>query len=297
MECVLEGKNIEKKYKGFTLNIPEFKVPKGFATALIGENGAGKTTLMSIMAGIQLQYKGEITYFGQFNQEDREKTPSVKEKIGYTAPGLYYLPQWKVNQISAINELLFEGYHKERFERWCEDFGIQTKGSGKKKVSELSDGNRMKLMIAGVLARDTELLLLDEPASPLDPVMRDRLCEIIREYLNEEEGQRSVFFSTHNIADMENVTDYAVIMANGEIAETGFVEELKEKYVLVKGEETDAAKAKEYLYSMTQSRYGFEGICLAENLDKLAGMQISAEVPTLTQISVAIMKHWAKKEK
>lgn len=148
----------------------------------------------------------------------------------------------------------------------------------------------MKLMIAGVLARDTQLLLMDEPASPLDPLMRDRLCELIREYLLEEEGERSVFFSTHNVSDMENVTDYAIIMEGGRIAEAGFVEDLKEKYLLVKGDAEYTEQARPVMFSMSSSQYGFEGICLSENLDGLAGCGVSVETPSLSQISVAIMR-------
>ena len=84
----------------------------------------------------------------------------------------------------------------------------------------------MKLMLANVLARDTNLLLLDEPASPLDPLMRDKLCDLIRQYLEAGNGENTVFFSTHNISDMENVTDYAIIMSHGKIIEEGFVEDL-----------------------------------------------------------------------
>ncbi|MDE5866669.1 MAG: ABC transporter ATP-binding protein, partial [Lachnospiraceae bacterium] len=159
-----------------------------------------------------------------------------------------------------------------------------------KKVSSLSDGNKMKLMLAGVWARDTELLILDEPASPLDPLMRDKLCDMIRGYIEQGNGERSVFFSTHNISDMENVADYAIILEHGEIVEEGFVEDLKEKYIVVKGEAADAEAAKEILFSMSKSAYGFEGICLADNLDKLAGMDVAKEVPTLSQICVAVMK-------
>lgn len=292
---VLEAKELKKKYKGFELNIPKLAIPRGFATALIGENGAGKTTLLNILAGVQLQYKGDIRYFEQYTDKDREEIPEVKEQIGYTAPGGYYLGQWKLGQVAEISGLLFENFHRDRFEDWCRELAI---GAGdwdsRKKVSSLSDGNRMKLMLAGVLARDTKLLIMDEPASPLDPVMRDRLCGIIREYLAEEEGQRSVFFSTHNIADMENVTDYAIIMAEGKVAEQGFVEELKEKYVLVKGDVTDIAKARGALFTCSESKYGFEGICLAENLDKLAGCNVSVETPTLTQISIAVMKRFSR---
>jgi ABC-2 type transport system ATP-binding protein len=295
LEYVIEGKNIQKKYKGFALEMPQLQIPKGFATALIGENGAGKTTLLNILAGIRLDYQGQICYFGEYDDKAREENPAVKELMGYTGPGNYYLPQWRIQQISEISELLFSNFHRDRFESWCErlNLGADAKDR-KKKVSALSDGNRMKLMIAGVLARDTRMLLMDEPASPLDPLMRDRLCELIRDYLMEDEGQRSVFFSTHNIADMENVTDYAIIMSAGRIVEAGFVEDLKEKYVVVKGEPADAARAQEVLFSINAGKYGFEGICLAEKIEQLAGCDVVLETPSLTQISVAVMKKYAR---
>jgi ABC-2 type transport system ATP-binding protein len=74
------------------------------------------------------------------------------------------------------------------------------------------------------------------------------------------------------------------------VVEQGFVEDLKEKYMAVKGESKDAEAAKKILFTMTSSNYGFEGICLAEDLDKLAGMDIVTETASLFKISVAIMK-------
>lgn len=282
---VIKAANLKKKYKGFELSIPDLQIPKGFATALIGENGAGKTTLLNILAGIRLDFKGDVKYFdGQEKISDK----GVQEKIGYTGPGSYFLPQWTVKQVAEMSNLLFENFHDDEFRKICDELNIPV--ASVKQIRKLSDGNRMKLMLALVLARDTNLLILDEPASPLDPLMRDKLCDMIRGYLEEGDGEKSVFFSTHNISDMENVTDYAIIMEHGSIVEAGFVEELKEKYILVKGESADADAAGKVLFSITKSSYGFEGICLAENLDKLAGMDISKETPTLYQISVAVMK-------
>lgn len=282
---VIQAEGLVKKYKGFELSVPRFGIPKGFATALIGENGAGKTTLLNILTGVRMDFKGHVTYFGD---ENKKMGAEVQERIGYTGPGCYFLPQWTISQVEEISGLLFSNFHGDRFRNICNDLGI-SRGAAKD-VKKLSDGNKMKLMLAAVLARDTELLVLDEPASPLDPLMRDKLCDMIREYLEQGNGEHSVFFSTHNIADMENVTDYAIILEHGNVVEEGFVEELKEKYVLVKGEPDDADKAKEALFSMTRNSYGFEGICLAESLDKLAGMDIAVETPNLSQISVAVMK-------
>lgn len=285
MEYAILASDITKKFKGFTLDIPECHIPKGFATALIGENGAGKTTLLNILSGIRLDYKGRIRYFS----EQETQVDKVRERLGYTGPGNYFLPHWNLHQVEEVSGLLFDTFDAKRYESLCSELGIAT-GDWKKKVSSLSDGNKMKLTIAAVLARDTECLLMDEPASPLDPLMRDKLCEMIRGYLADGNGERSVLFSTHNISDMENVTDYCIIMEQGKIVEEGFVEDLKEKYVLVKGDANHAAAAKEILYSYSGNSYGFEGICLSDNIDRLAGMDVSFETPTLFQISVAVMK-------
>ena len=287
--------NLEKKYKSFALNVPELVIPKGYCTALIGENGAGKTTLLNCLAGVRRDYKGQIEYFGQYNDRDREHNPAVKENIGYTGPNLYFLPSWTIKQVKEIGSMLFDTFDGEEFERIMVEIGMGGESGEKidwnKKVSSLSSGNRMKLAMAFVLARDKELLILDEPASPLDPLMRDKLCEMLRDYLVSREGERTIFCSTHNVADMEQVTDYAVFLEHGEVVEQGFVEELKEKYIMVKGEESDIEKAKEVLYSISVNRYGFEGICLSENLDKLAGLDVATEQASLSQITVAIMKN------
>ena len=284
IEKTIQMTDIQKKFKGFQLDIPNLGIPKGFATALIGENGAGKSTLLNILAGIRLDYKGEVNYF---NGETDERI--IRENIGYTSSTGYFLPNWTIKAVGEASELLFDNFHPDRYQQLCKDLGLTGES---KSISNLSDGMRMKTELAAVFARDTNMLLLDEPASPLDPLMRDKLCNIIREYLDDGCGERSVLFSTHNIADMENVTDYTIIMEQGKVVEEGFVEDLKEKYVYVKGEASEADTAKAFLLGFTQSTYGYEGLCLADNLDKFAGMDIATQTPTLSQISVAIMKQY-----
>ena len=285
-EASISMTNIKKSFRNFELNVPSLEIPKGFATALIGENGAGKSTLLNILAGIRLDYDGEVEYFGG---EKDEKV--IREAVGYTSSGSYFMPHWNGRAIAEVSSLLFDNFHADRFKELCKEMGVEKLN---KKVSEMSDGMRMKTTLAAVLARDTKMLMLDEPASPLDPLMRDKLCNMIREYLEEGAGEKSVFFSTHNISDMEGVTDYCIIMEQGKVVEQGFVEDLKEKYVMVKGEVADAEKAQKYLIGFQKGSYGFEGLCKTDDLDSLAGLDIAAEQPTLSQISVCIMKQYSK---
>jgi len=291
-ESVIHGEGLVKKYKGFELNIPNLNIPEGFATALIGENGAGKSTLLDILAGIRLDYQGSLTFFRKYDDRDRENDPDVKNRIGYEGTGNYYLPMWNLKQARDIQSLLFKGFDEDRYNNLCDALAVPKDDN--KKVSELSDGNNMKIKLAGVFSRETDLLILDEPSSPLDPLMRDKLNDMIRNYLLSKEGSKSVLFSTHNIADMEAVTDYAIIVENGRIVEEGFVEELKEKYIIVKGNKQDEDAATPVLYVKNSNNYGFEGMCLADRIHELAGLDIVTETPSLSQICVAVMKKNSK---
>ncbi len=291
-EDVITGKNIEKKFGKFELNIPELHIPKGFATALIGENGAGKTTLINILAGIRNDNKGDITYFGGSHIEDS----GVKERIGFTGTKKYFLPYWTGNQIRELTGMLFDGFDKDKFDSICKSLNVDDSvfGNNAKPVSKLSDGNLMKLMLATVFARKTELLLLDEPASPLDPLMRDMLGDMLRTYIADGDGDRTVLFSTHNISDMENVTDYIIIVDAGRILEEGFVTDMKDKYILVKGDKEYTQAAEKFMVTCQKNNFGFEGIAFTRDMDKFAGIEVEFDTPNLFQISVAVMKQHSK---
>jgi len=93
---------------------------------------------------------------------------------------------------------------------------------------------KVKLMIAVALSHEAKLLILDEPTSGLDPVARDELCDMLSDFVNDE--NRSILFSTHITADLEKIADYITFILNGSIVFTGSKEDLLEKYVSVKGD-------------------------------------------------------------
>ncbi len=288
---ILTIKNVAKQYdKGIYIEVEHLDIPKGFSVALIGENGAGKTSLLRLLSGIDRKILNSSGYsMGEIYYFDNEKNfEAIQNNIGYVSSHNYFLHSWTLNSMGTANELLYDNFSKEKYEALCDEWGLNEK---KKRILTFSDGMKMKAALASAFARDTKLLLLDEPTSPLDPMARTKFCEHLRTYIDEGDGERSVLFSTHNIADMENATDYAIFIANGKIAEAGFVEDLKEKYILVKGEPQEAEKAKTFLMGFEANDYGYEGLCDASNLDKLAGLDIATETPTLSQISVAIIKY------
>ncbi len=288
MENILTAKNLTKKYPKFTLGELNFEIPKGFSTALIGANGAGKTTLIDTLCGVLRKTSGEITYFGETTDIDDE---NVREKIGYCAAQNFFPAGWTAKDIAASMSVAYRKFDRNKFNTLCTKLDVENEFVKKPKTMfKQSDGNRMRTALAAVFARDTDLLILDEPGSSLDPLMRDRLCDKLRSYLEEGQGEKSVIFSTHNIADMENAADYAIFMDSGKIIEKGFVEDLKEKYIIVRGEPTAYEGAKKLMLSHSLNNTTFEGLALSENKAQLEKSGAVCERPTLQQLSVGLLK-------
>lgn len=282
-------KGLTKKYSKFTLGELDINIPEGMATALIGANGAGKTTLIDILCGVTHKTAGDVVYF---NEKTDIGDPALRERIGYCASTAFFPLTFTAKDIAISMEIAYKSFDRKKFAELCEKFEVDSENTRKpRNMMKQSDGNRMRTCLASVFARDTDLLVLDEPGSSLDPLMRDRLCDRMREYLDDGDGKRSIIFSTHNIADMENAADYAVFMDRGKVIEQGFIEELKEKYVIARGDAENYDKAKSLLLSGNHNRTTFDGLALAENAEKLAEIGVESEIPTLQQLSIGLLKY------
>lgn len=291
MECIscVSIKGLTKIYSKFTLGALDIDIPMGFSTALIGANGAGKTTLIDILCGVTRSSGGEVTYFGT---EKDIGSPELRERIGYCASSGFFPIGFTAKDIAVSMEIAFSGFDRNKFAELCEKFEVDSEHVKKPRpMFKQSDGNRMRTSLAAVLSRSTELLVLDEPGSSLDPLMRDRLCDRMRDYLDDGEGKKSIIFSTHNIADMENAADYAVFMDKGRLIEQGFIEDLKEKYVIVSGDAKDYDGVKGLLLSGSVNRTAFDGLALSENSGALSSAGAVCEPPTLQQLSVGLLKY------
>ena len=280
----------EKHFDGFDLGPLELEIPAGFTTALIGENGAGKTTLLDALGGITSGH-GKITWLEKYNDLD-QNNGEPRNEIGWCAANRFFPMTWSLKNIRKSLPLAFDNFDMEKFAALLEEFGIDEKNSKyPKKISAWSDGNRARLAIASILARDTKLMIFDEPDSALDPVIRDVLNSKFRQYINQGNGETSIIFSTHNIADMESIVDYVVFLARGHVIAKGFVEDLREQYRYVHGPKDCLGASQRtddfdfYYYDENK----VEGLCSVENADKF-DEGLAVEVPTLQQLSVLILR-------
>lgn len=293
MKNVIQIESIRKNYEGFTLVVENLKIPMGFTTVVVGENGAGKTTLLKILAGIDHDYQGTFDYFDETNIHD--VTPAFKKQIAFGANKEYYNPIWKVKQVINLSKVIFDDFDEKEFKTRCEAWnvgGVVYSTLLSKRVGELSDGNMTKLVLSNVFARrNTNVVLLDEPSASLDPLMKEALKDRIQEYVASGNGDKTAIVSTHDVNDIEVIADYVVVIEDGHVLEACFVDELKEKYVYVKGENTILQDVKPYMYTLTTNSFGFEGMVKIEDVKYLEGYDLVFETPNLNSVVVNIMKH------
>ena len=140
--------------------------------------------------------------------------------------------------MEEISSLLFDNFDRDEFERYCRELAIFPDSPDgvalKKKCSALSDGTRTKLMLAGVMARDTDLLLLDEPGANFDQTFREEFHHILREFT--ADGTRSVILSTHITSDVDRFADYLLLLKKGRQLLYGDIESVRDAYRMVAGE-------------------------------------------------------------
>ncbi|MBX3444841.1 MAG: ABC transporter ATP-binding protein [Planctomyces sp.] len=196
-------------------------IPRGGVFGLIGGNGAGKTTLIKHLLGLLRAQSGSVRVLGL----DPVANPvGVLGRIGYLSEDRD-LPDWM-----RVGELM--NYTSAFFPNWDDRFAAELREAfdldGRAKVKGLSRGQRARMGLLLALAHRPELLVLDEPSSGLDPVVRrDILGAIIRTIADEG---RTVLFSSHLLDEVERVADRVAIIHQGRIVLTASMDEIKESH-------------------------------------------------------------------
>ena len=251
MNNILEVQGLRKSYGKFTLNDITFDLPCGYIMGFIGPNGAGKTTAIKLILNIIKGDSGTVKIFGHENISGSNQN----EEIGVVLDALIYVDDWKVGDVEHAVSPFYREWDGALFKSYIKKFGLDSKT----KIKELSRGMKIKLQIAAALSHNAKLLVLDEPTSGLDPVARDEICDLLREFVCDE--NKSVLFSTHITSDLEKTADYITFILNGNIVFTGAKDDLLEKYARVTGGLLDLnAEQKKIVIGYRDHGTGFEGM-------------------------------------
>lgn len=193
-------------------------IPSGRCVALIGHNGAGKTTLMKLVLGLARPTSGEVEVLGE---DPATAGKHFRKKIGYLPENVAFH-----DELTGADTIAFYGRLKgadaAEGERLLGRVGLSS--AAHRRVKTYSKGMRQRLGLAQALLGSPKLLLLDEPTTGLDPVLRQEFFQIIRELT---EAGTTVLLSSHILTELEARTDLAAILRDGRLAAFGDLDALR----------------------------------------------------------------------
>jgi ABC-2 type transport system ATP-binding protein len=220
---VVDVQNLSRSF-GEKLALDNFsiQIPKGCVYGLVGENGAGKTTFLKHLLGLYSAQKGSVSVFGV---DPAAEPVAVLSRVGYLSEDRE-MPTWmKVGEIIRYRGAFYETFDAGYAEELRKTFDLNPK----QKVKSLSRGQLARVGLILALAHRPDLLLLDEPSSGLDPVVRrDILAAIIRTVADEG---RTVVFSSHLLDEVQRVSDHVAMVSGGKQVLTAPVEEVLQTHV------------------------------------------------------------------
>ena len=219
---VVEVEHLSRRFgKKLALDDVSLTVPAGTVLGLVGENGAGKTTLIKHLLGLLKAQSGRVSVLGL---DPVAKPMQVLSQIGYLSeePDL---PGWmRVHELIRYVSAFYPGWDHAYAEELRREFALDPMA----KVKLLSKGQRARVGLLVALAYRPPLLLLDEPSSGLDPIVRrDILGAIVRTIADEG---RTVIFSSHLLTEVERVSDRVAMIRSGRIEFCDSIERVKESH-------------------------------------------------------------------
>ncbi|MCA9121022.1 MAG: ABC transporter ATP-binding protein [Planctomycetaceae bacterium] len=192
-------------------------IPRGVVFGLVGENGAGKTTLIKHLLGLLKAQEGTVAVFGLNPVDD---PVGVLGRIGYLSE-TRELPDWmRISQFMSYSQAFYPKWDRTYAEELRDMFEL----SNEQRIKSLSRGQRARVGLLAALAHRPEFLVLDEPSSGLDPVVRrDILAAIIRTVADEG---RTILFSSHLLDEVERVADQVAMLHLGRLVLSSKLDEI-----------------------------------------------------------------------
>lgn len=217
--ALLKTENLTKKFGNFkAVDNINIEVQKGEVYGFIGPNGAGKSTTIRVLLGMLKATSGEASIFGKDVWKD---AVDIHKHIAYVPGDVNLWPNLTGGEVIDLFMKLRGGaVNKKRREELIERF----KFDPSKKCRTYSKGNRQKVSLIAAFASDADLYILDEPTSGLDPLMERTFQECVEEARHEG---KSILLSSHILSEVERLCDRVGIIREGQIIESGSLDELR----------------------------------------------------------------------
>nr|WP_246541293.1 ABC transporter ATP-binding protein [Peptoniphilus ovalis] len=204
-------------YKHKVLDNLNLDLEGGQIVGLVGSNGSGKSTLLRILAGLEMTYKGEVLI------NDRKPDYKTYEEVSYQPDKFALDEKLSVKEVVSTYKTFFKDFDEDKFYKLFNEFNLPLKS----KVKEMSKGMREKMQIALSLSRNTDIYLLDEPISGVDPSARKSIINII---LNNFREDSILIISTHLISQIEPLLDRVLFLSDGKIYLNKTVDEIRNEH-------------------------------------------------------------------
>lgn len=256
----LEIKNLSKRQGTFHLDSVNLRLPGGCIMGLIGENGAGKTTLLRLILQMRRKDCGTVTVFGQ---DTDMALCSMKEDIGVVLDEVGFPECLTAVQVGKILKNTYHNWDDSMFQSLLQRLSVPAD----KPFKAFSRGMKMKLGIAAALSHHPKLLLLDEATNGLDPVVREEILDILREFTMSE--AHAVLISSHIVSDLEKICDYVAFLHQGKLLLCEEKDRLQEIYGML---QCDAEQLREIdsdaVLGKRTSPYGVQAVVRRDAVPK-----------------------------
>lgn len=207
------------KYYGKSRGIIDvsFNVEEGEIFGFIGPNGAGKSTTIRTLLSLIYPTSGNATIFGK---DCIKEGKEVRKHIGYLPSEVFYYDNMKVIDLLNYSASFYENVDKKRINYLAEAMDLDLK----KKIDDLSYGNKKKVGIVQGLLHSPKLIILDEPTSGLDPLMQQKFFDLVKE---ENKKGATVLFSSHILSEVQKMCTRVAIIKEGKIVKVEDIQTLQ----------------------------------------------------------------------
>lgn len=232
----IESSGLAKRYgSAWALRDCNLAIPVERTVALVGPNGAGKTTFLHCVVGLVAPTAGRVTVLDGLVPG----SVGALERVSFVAQDAPLYRHLAVSAMLAVASNLNRRFDRDQAEDRIASFGIDLR----QKIGRLSGGQQAQVAIAVALARQADLLVLDEPMARLDPLARHEFMALVMTAM--ADGGLSVVFSSHVISELERVADYLVVISGGRVQVAGDIDQLLSGHAIWRGPTEDVSRIAE----------------------------------------------------